>query len=70
MTETKMYQKYLENAENCNELAEAAKDAPARARYRRMADAWLALAREQEWLDGEVPPTPSPTDDHGTEPSV
>jgi hypothetical protein len=29
--------KYLENAENCIELADNAKDAPSRARYRRMA---------------------------------
>jgi hypothetical protein len=49
-------EKYLKNAENCIELAEQAKTAPAQARYRRMADAWLALAKEQEWLDGDVPP--------------
>ena len=51
-------EKYLENAENCRELAESAKDEPSRARYRRMADAWRALAKEQEWLDGQVPPLP------------
>lgn len=49
-------EKYLKNAENCIELAEQARTAPAQMRYRRMADAWLALAKEQEWLDGEVPP--------------
>ena len=51
-------EKYLKNAENCIELAEQAKTAPAQARYRRMADAWLALAKEQKWLDGKVPPLP------------
>jgi hypothetical protein len=25
-------------------------------RYRRMADAWRALAEQQAWLDGEDPP--------------
>jgi hypothetical protein len=49
-------EKYLDHAENCTELAEKAKDEPTRARYKRMADAWLALAKEQEWLDGQVPP--------------
>ncbi len=27
-------------------------------RYMRMADAWTALAKEQDWLDGEIPPVP------------
>lgn len=47
---------YLRNAENCIELAEQAKDEPTRVRYRRMAEAWLSLANEQEWLDGAVSP--------------
>ena len=51
--------KYLENAENCIELAETAKDAPSRARYMRMAEGWLALVHEQEWLAGKVPPLQS-----------
>ena len=46
--------KYQENAENCVELAENAKDAPSRARYLRMAEGWLALVHEQEWLAGKV----------------
>lgn len=29
---------------------------PAYNRYSRMADAWTALAKEQDWLDGEIPP--------------
>jgi hypothetical protein len=52
--------KYLENAENCTELAEKAKDAPTRARYLRMAEGWLALANEQEWLEGNVSPLHHP----------
>jgi hypothetical protein len=54
-------QKYLENAENCVELAEKAKDAPSRARYRRMAEGWLALVHEQEWLAGKVSPLQNPS---------
>jgi hypothetical protein len=47
---------YFENAENCLQLAERAKDQPAFRRYSRMATAWAALAREQDWLDGEISP--------------
>lgn len=46
---------YRENARNCSELADAAKDVPTNNRYRRMRDAWLALADEQDWLDGTMP---------------
>ena len=42
-------------ARNCNELAEAAESDPAKKRYRRMAAAWLDLAEEQDWLDGQMP---------------
>lgn len=48
---------FKENAENCLRLAETAKDDPTYNRYRRMAEAWLALAKEQDWLDGEQAPT-------------
>ena len=51
-------EKYLEYADNCAQLAESATDKPSRVRYRRMANAWRALAEEQRWLDGEVPPVP------------
>jgi hypothetical protein len=44
---------YRENSDNCKRLAESALDEPQRKRYLRMADAWLALAEEQDWLDGE-----------------
>ena len=46
---------FRENAENCARLAEAATDEPLNLRYKRMEAAWLALANEQDWLDGEVP---------------
>jgi hypothetical protein len=45
-----------DNAENCLQLAEGANGQPAFKRYVRMAQAWMALAREQDWLDGEVSP--------------
>lgn len=50
------YQECLERAENCAELANEAASLPARNRYRRMEAAWRALAREQQWLDGEIAP--------------
>lgn len=46
---------FRQNAENCLELSEKAVSEPAIRRYRRMAEAWTALAEEQDWLDGEVP---------------
>jgi hypothetical protein len=48
-------EEYRENARNCGELAAEAKDLPSKNRYKRMQDAWLALAEEQDWLDGKVP---------------
>lgn len=47
---------FRENAENCVQLAEHADGQPAFKRYLRMAKAWMALAEEQDWLDGEIPP--------------
>jgi hypothetical protein len=47
---------FRENADNCLQLAERAKGQPAFRRYLRMAQAWTALAHEQDWLDGEVSP--------------
>lgn len=49
---------YRENAENCLQLAERAEGQPAYRRFSRMAQAWLALAEEQDWLDGEISPLP------------
>ena len=51
-------QHFLENADNCAQLAERAKDDPTYKRYKRMEAAWRALAVEQDWLDGETPPIP------------
>lgn len=47
---------YRENARNCAERATDAKSEPARNRYKRIEAAWLALAEEQDWLDGNVAP--------------
>jgi hypothetical protein len=47
-------EEYRANARNCGELAAEAKDLPSQNRYKRMQDAWLALAAEQDWLDGQV----------------
>ncbi len=47
---------FRENAENCLQLAERADGEPAYRRYLRMAQGWFALAAEQDWLDGEIPP--------------
>ncbi len=53
----KQSETYRQNAENCLQMAELAKDQPAFKRYWRMAQAWIALAHEQDWLDGEVSPS-------------
>jgi hypothetical protein len=50
---------FRENAENCLQLAERAEGQPAYKRYSRMAQAWRALAEEQDWLDGEISPSPA-----------
>ena len=47
---------FRENAENCAHLAENASSEPAFHRFKRMEAAWRALATEQDWLDGEIPP--------------
>ena len=44
------------------ELAEGAEGVPAARRYARMAQAWIALAHEQDWLDGEISPLPDCAD--------
>jgi hypothetical protein len=49
-------QQFLENADNCAQLAKRAGDEATRKRYQRMEEAWRALASEQAWLDGETPP--------------
>lgn len=47
---------FRENAQNCLHFAEKAKSEPLFQRYQRMAKAWLALADEQDWLDGALAP--------------
>lgn len=47
---------FRNNADNCLQLAERAEGQPTYKRYSRMAEAWWALANEQDWLDGEIPP--------------
>lgn len=47
-------EEFRENTRNCAELADRAEDLPSKNRYRRMQEAWLAWAEEQDWLDGKV----------------
>jgi hypothetical protein len=47
---------FRDNADNCLQLAERSEGQPTYKRYSRMAEAWRALANEQDWLDGEIPP--------------
>jgi hypothetical protein len=47
---------FRENAENCAHLAAGADSDPAVQRFKRMQAAWLALATEQDWLNGEATP--------------
>ena len=49
-------QQFLNNAENCAELAERATNEPAYKRFKLLEEGWLALAKEQDWLDGVTPP--------------
>jgi hypothetical protein len=46
----------LENAENCADMADQAKDLPSKTRYRRMEETYRRLAETQDWLDGRVSP--------------
>ena len=62
-------QHFLENAENCAQLAERAIDEPTHKRYKRMEAAWRALAEEEDWLDGEISPTRTNSGELKTPPS-
>jgi hypothetical protein len=55
----KLAHTFRDNAANCSQLADAATSRPAIARYRRMEKAWLDLAAEQDWLDGETDRPPA-----------
>jgi hypothetical protein len=48
----------LKNARNCIQLAEEAKDEPSRKRYLKLAEGWLDQAALEDWLWGDVSPTP------------
>ena len=52
----KQSQHLLDNAVTCSKLAKRATDKQAKTHFKRMEDAWRALAREQDWLDGEITP--------------
>lgn len=56
----KQSETYRTNARNCAEMAAAADNEPARNRFKRMEAAWLALAEEEDWLDGETAPEKPP----------
>jgi len=47
---------FRDNARTVVNSRNAPKAGPAFKRYMRMSQAWMALAKEQDWLDGEVPP--------------
>jgi hypothetical protein len=64
----KKSQDFLRNAENCARAAESETDARSRNRFKRMEAAWRALAEEQDWLDGEVPPARTNGDARKTPP--
>lgn len=49
-----------DNAGHCLSLEGTAPDEAGRKQFRRMGDAWLALAENQDWLDGVTPPASSP----------
>ncbi len=47
----KRSEQYRQYAEDSLRLASTALDEPQQNRYRRMADAWRALAEEEDWLE-------------------
>jgi hypothetical protein len=52
----KQSQHLLDNAVTCSKLAKQTTDKQTKTHFKRMEDAWRALAREQDWLDGEITP--------------
>ena len=49
-------QHFLDNAENCAALADAAKSDADRERFKRLERAWRQLARTNDWLEGRISP--------------
>jgi hypothetical protein len=56
----KQSQHLLDNAVTCSKLAKRTTDKQTKTRFKRMEEAWRALAREQDWLDGEITPIEAP----------
>ncbi|WP_407168835.1 hypothetical protein [Bradyrhizobium sp. ORS 111] len=52
----KRSQLLLDNAVICSKLARRSNNKQTKALFKRMEDSWRALAREQDWLDGEIAP--------------
>jgi flagellar capping protein FliD len=52
----KQSQHLLDNAVTCSQLAKRSTDKQTKTRFKRMEEAWRSLAREQDWLDGEITP--------------
>ena len=46
----------LRRSENCEELAQTARDDAAKNRLKRLAEGWRTVAETQAWLDGESDP--------------
>ncbi|MGY3608859.1 hypothetical protein [Bradyrhizobium sp. Leo121] len=52
----KQSQHLLDNAVICSKLAKRTTDKQTKIYFKRLEDSWRALAREQDWLDGEITP--------------
>ncbi len=52
----KQSQHLLDNAVICSKLAKRTTDKQTKTYFKRLEDSWRALAREQDWLDGEIAP--------------
>jgi len=60
---------FRKSAESAAKLAARATEEATHDRYKRMEAAWLALAAEQDWLDGVAPPATGNGDARKTPPS-
>lgn len=55
----KQSQHLLDNAITCFKLAKRSTDKQMKTRFKHIENAWRSLAREQDWLDGEITPIES-----------